>query len=314
MKSRAKVEGSSRKTKGRRPASLRGQIPVIISTWPHGLAANTAAWKILSVGGRALDAVEAGARVVELDPAVNNVGYGGLPDRAGEVTLDACIMDELGHCGAVAFLRNFKNPISVARCVMEKTPHVMLAGTGAEQFALSHGFKKENLLTPAARAAWRKWKKENRGDTAKIDVKNHDTIGLLAIDRGGNIAGACTTSGTAWKLPGRVGDSPIIGAGLLVDNEVGGAAATGKGEAVMKIAGSMVVVEAMRHGLSPLDACREAVRRIAKKQTDYATFQVGFIALYKRGEFGAYSIQSGFDYAVCSGSGNKLLPAKHFVP
>lgn len=284
--------------------------PVVISTWPHGLPANEAAWKILAGGGRALDAVEQGGRVVELDPLVNNVGYGGLPDCAGEVTLDACIMDELGNCGAVAFLRHIKNPVSVARLIMEKTPHVMLVGEGAEEFAFRHGFKKENLLTPAARAAWKKWRRQSNAAPPKIDAQNHDTIGLLALDRKGNLAGACTTSGTAWKYHGRVGDSPIIGAGLFVDNDVGGAAATGKGEAAMKIAGSLVVVEAMRRGLSPLKACREAVRRIVKKQPDYQTFQVGFIALSKRGDFGAYSLQPGFEYAVCSRGKNKLLPSE----
>jgi len=297
-----------------RATGWRGRsISVVISTWPHGLAANAAAWKILATGGRALDAVEQGARVVELDPAVNNVGYGGLPDRAGEVTLDACIMDEAGNCGAVACLRHIKNPVSVARLVMEKSPHVMLVGEGAEQFALAHGFKKENLLTAAARAAWKKWRRENLAVAEKIDVNNHDTIGMLAIDRRGNLAGSCTTSGTAWKYPGRVGDSPIIGAGLFVDNEIGGAAATGRGESVMKIAGAMVVVEAMRHGLSPLAACREAVRRIAKKQNDYQTFQVGFIALNKKGEFGAYSIKQGFEYAVCARGENKLYPSEYWA-
>lgn len=314
MKFRANAGGAGRSPKIGRRASARSRNPVVISTWPHGLPANEAAWKILAAEGRALDAVEAGARVAELDPTVNNVGYGGLPDRAGVVTLDACIMDELGNCGAVACLRHFKNPISVARRVMEKTPHVMLVGVGAEQFAKAQGFKRENLLTPAARAAWKKWKKENRGASEKIDAHNHDTIGLLAMDHRGNIAGACTTSGTAWKYPGRVGDSPIVGAGLFVDNEVGGAVATGHGEAVMKIAGSLVIVEAMRHGLSPMDACREAVRRIAARQTDYQTFQVGFIALNKKGEFGAFSIKSGFTYAVCARGGNQLLPAKHLVP
>jgi len=288
-------------------------IPAVISTWKHGLAANEAARKILAAGGRALDAVEQGARVSELDPSVNNVGYGGLPDRNGEVTLDACIMDELGNAGAVVFLKHIKNPVSVARLVMEKTPHVMLAGEGAEQFALAHGFKRENLLTPATKVAWEKWRKENKGCSKKIGKNNHDTLGLLAIDRRGNIAGACTTSGLAWKMPGRVGDSPIIGAGLFVDNEVGGAVATGHGEAVMKIAGAMVVVEAMRHGLSPRDACREAVRRIVKQQHNPKNIQVGFIALNKKGEIGAFSIKTGFKFAWCAEGKNKLFPSEHIL-
>ncbi len=287
--------------------------PVALATWAHGLAANAAAWKILAAGGRALDAVEQGARVVEQDPKVNNVGYGGLPDRDGEVTLDACIMDENGNCGAVVFLRHFKNAVSVARLVMEKTPHVMLAGEGAAQLALAHGFKCEELLTAKARTAWEKWRRESQGRMEKIDDKNHDTLGLLALDQQGNICGSCTTSGTAWKYHGRVGDSPIIGAGLFVDNDVGAAAATGKGEAVMKIAGAMVVVEAMRRGLSPHDACREAIQRIARKQRDYKTFQVGFIALNKQGECGAFSIKPGFEYAVCRAGRNKLFPAENLA-
>jgi N4-(beta-N-acetylglucosaminyl)-L-asparaginase len=288
-------------------------IPSVISTWKHGLAANEAAWKILAAGGRAFDAVEQGARVTELDPLVNNVGYGGLPDAAGEVTLDACIMDELGRAGSVVCLRHIKNAVSVARLVMEKTPHVMLAGEGAEQFALAQGFKKESLLTPAAKTAWKKWRNEKAGREQKIGEKNHDTIALLAIDKRGNISGACTTSGTAWKQPGRVGDSPIIGAGLMVDNEVGGAAATGYGEAVMKIAGAMVVVEAMRHGLSPQAACEEAVRRVVKNEHDLTHCQVGFIALNKKGVIGAYSVKQGFEYAWCVGGKNKLFPAKYFL-
>jgi len=288
-------------------------IPAVISTWQHGLAANAAAWKILAAGGRALDAVEQGARVSELDPNVNNVGYGGLPDQAGEVTLDACIMDEFGNAGSVVFLRHIKNPVSVARLVMEKTPHVMLAGAGAEQFALAHGFKKENLLTPAAKAAWKKWRKEGKRPLQNTGEKNHDTLGLLAIDRQGNLSGACTTSGLAWKLPGRIGDSPLIGAGLFVDNEIGGAAATGHGEAVMKIAGAMVVVEAMRQGRNPHEACREAVRRIVKNERKLVNCQVGFIALDKKGIIGAYSVKQGFEYAWCADGKNQLFPSEYFL-
>lgn len=289
----------------------RRRFPAVIATWPHGVPANAAAWKILACGGRALDAVEAGARVSELDPAVNNVGYGGLPDSAGEVTLDASIMDEKGRAGSVVFLRHIKNPISVARLVMEKTPHVMLAGEGALRFALAQGFKKENLLTKEAKAAWKKWRKENK--KMKVGAKNHDTLGLLAIDKKGHIAGACTTSGLAWKMPGRVGDSPIIGAGLFVDNAVGAAAATGHGEAVMKIAGAMVVVEAMRRGLSPRTACREAVRRLVRNEGRAKDMQVGFIALNKKGEAGAYSVKKGFEYAWCTPGGNHLRPAEYLL-
>lgn len=285
--------------------------PIVIATWKHGLAANAAAWKILARGGSALDAVEAGARVSEADPAVNNVGYGGLPDSSGQVTLDASIMDGEGHAGAVVFLRGIKHPISVARLVMERTPHVILAGAGAEAFARSQGFKKEKLLTPAAKAAWEKWRKEARKRTVKVGAKNHDTLGILALDRRGRLAGACTTSGLAWKMPGRVGDSPIIGAGLFVDGDVGAAAATGHGEAALRTAGAMVVVEAMRRGLSPHDACREAARRIVQKIQGVKNLQVGFIALSKKGVIGAFSVKQGFEYAWCVGGKNELCLAEY---
>lgn len=285
--------------------------PIVISTWNHGLAANDAAWVVLSAGGRALDAVEQGVRVSEADPKVSSVGYGGAPDRDGNVTLDACIMDEDGNCGSVAFLEKIMHPISVARKVMEKTPYVMLTGDGALQFALANGFKEENLLTEEAKKAWLDWKKKQT--ELKIDKDHHDTIGMLAIDVKGNISGACTTSGLAYKMRGRVGDSPIIGAGLFLDNEIGGACATGKGEAVIKIAGSAMIVELMRNGKTPKEACKIAIERIAKKQKDYKDFQVGFLALNKSGEYGSYSLQKGFDYAVCFENINKLYKSESFA-
>lgn len=280
-----------------------GNFPIVISTWNHGLPANEAAWKILSTGGYALDAVEAGVRVPEADPEVITVGYGGIPDSKGKVTLDACIMDEKGRAGSVSYLQHIKHPISVARLVMEKTPHVMLSGKGALEFALDNGFKKEKLLTPKMKEAWKKWKKENREFSSKINIENqllenHDTIGMLAIDKEGRISGACTTSGMGYKMPGRVGDSPIIGAGLFVDGEVGGVVATGTGELVMKTLGSFLVVEMMRGGMSPSEACEQAVKRIAKKIPDYQEHQVGFIALNKLGEYGSFCIQPGFNFAV----------------
>lgn len=292
--------------------SETGQInkPVIISTWRHGLPANEAAWQILSRNGKALDAVEAGVKIPEADPKVMSVGYGGLPDRDGKVTLDACIMDQDGNCGSVAFLENIMHPISVARMVMEKTPHVMIVGEGALKFALANGFKKINLLTPESKKAWQDWMINTK---YKPDLNDHDTIGLLALDKDGNLSGACTTSGLAWKYHGRVGDSPIIGAGLFVDNEVGAAAATGKGEAVIKIAGSHLIVELMRNGTSPKDACKIAVERIVNKQKDYKDFQVGFIALNKQGESGAYSLQSGFEYALYMNNKNELLKSDSFI-
>ena len=284
--------------------------PVVISTWNFGLNANVAAWKILSSEGRALDAVEAGAKVPEADPRETSVGLGGLPDREGKVTLDACIMDEQGNCGSVAFLQHIVHPISVARMVMEKTPHVMLVGEGALQFALANGFKKTKLLTSDSEKAWKEWLKKSEYKPV-INIENHDTIGIIALDASGNLSGACTTSGMAYKMHGRVGDSPIIGAGLYVDNEVGAATATGVGEEVIRIVGCHLVVELMRQGSSPEDACRQAVARILKKNPNKAKeIQVGFLALNKLGEYGSYCLQKGFNYAVHDASGNRLLDSE----
>jgi N4-(beta-N-acetylglucosaminyl)-L-asparaginase len=295
----------------------RAQKPIVISTWDFGVAANAGAWKVLSANGRALDAVEQGVRITEADESNQSVGYGGLPDRDGIVTLDACIMDEFGNCGAVLALEEIIHPISVARKVMEKTPHVMLAGSGALQFALEQGFTRQSLLTPASIKAWKEWLKEAKYEpTINIENKlynkaapeklpgnkyNHDTIGMIALDSKGNLSGACTTSGMAYKLHGRVGDSPIIGAGLYIDNEIGGATSTGVGEEVVRNVGSFLVVELMRQGYTPSEACKEAVMRIIKKKPETAKkIQVGFLAMNKKGEYGAYAIQKGFTYAVCN--------------
>lgn len=287
--------------------------PIVLSTWNFGLQANAEAWKILSRGGKALDAVEAGARVPEGDPKVNTVGLGGLPDRDGHVTLDACIMDEQGRCGSVAFLEHIVHPISVARMVMEKTPHVMLVGEGALQFALANGFKRENLLTKESEKAWKEWSKKSEYKPI-INIENHDTIGIIALDANGDLSGACTTSGMAFKMRGRVGDSPIIGAGLYVDNEIGAATSTGLGEEVIRIVGCHLVVELMRQGNSPEDACRLAVERIVKKNPAKAKqVQVGFLALNKNGEHGSYCLQSGFNFAKHDHSGNTLIDAKHVL-
>ncbi|MDN3582698.1 N(4)-(beta-N-acetylglucosaminyl)-L-asparaginase [Mucilaginibacter flavus] len=292
--------------------------PIVISTWDFGIYANKEAWKTLSKGGRALDAIEAGARVPEeLDITNGTVGRTGTPDRDGHVTLDSCIMDEFGNCGSVAAMENIAHPISVARMVMERTPHVMLVGEGATQFAVEQGMKKEKLLTPKAEKAWKEWLKTAKyspvmnvenGSNRPGGKYNHDTIGMLAIDAKGNISGGCTTSGMAFKMHGRVGDSPIIGAGLYVDNEVGGATSTGVGEEVIRNVGSFLVVELMRQGLSPEDACKEAVNRIIKKKPETAkNIQVGFLAINKKGEYGAYAIQSGFSFAVANAQTQDLL-------
>lgn len=270
--------------------------PVVISTW-RNMQANQAAWDVLVKNGNSVDAVEAGVKVPEADSNDRSVGYGGRPDREGKVTLDACIMDWHSNCGAVAFLEHIKHPISVARLVMEKTPHVMLAGEGALQFALENGFKKENLLTEESEKEWKEWLQKSEYKPV-INIENHDTIGMLALDSDGNLSGACTTSGAAYKIRGRVGDSPIIGAGLFVDNEVGAATATGLGEAVIKVAGTHLVVELMRQGHSPQKACELAVDRVISKNPDYKDLQVGFIALNKKGEYGGFCIHPGFSYAV----------------
>lgn len=284
--------------------------PVVLSTWNFGIQANEAAWKILSTGGRALDAVEAGAKVPEGDASETSVGIGGLPDRDGHVTLDACIMDEHGACGSVAFLEHIVHPISVARMVMEKTPHVMLVGEGALKFALANGFKKHQLLTKSSEKAWKEWLKKSEYKPV-INVENHDTIGIIALDSNGNLSGACTTSGLAYKMRGRVGDSPIIGAGLYVDNDIGAATATGVGEEVIRIVGCHLVVELMRQGNTPQQACKLAVERIVKKNPAKAReVQVGFLALNKSGEHGAFCLQKGFNYARHDSSGNVLIDSE----
>lgn len=313
--------------KGHATTPVLKNNPIVISTWAPNVKANKAAWDVLSKGGRALDAVEKGVQVPEADPLDQSVGYGGLPDRDGNVTLDACIMDEDGNCGAVMALEHILHPISVARLVMEKTPHVQLVGVGALQFALLNGFQKQNLLTPESEKIWKDWLKEGKYDPKQsIDIldqqskksvpggiNNHDTIGMLAMDAAGRLSGACTTSGMAFKMHGRVGDSPIVGAGLFVDNEVGAATATGVGEEVVKICGSHTVVELMRQGLSPEMACRRTVERIIKKQGAKAKdLQVGFIAVNKAGKFGGFALQKEFTYAVHSRAGSKVYEARSF--
>ncbi len=299
-------------------ANRSGQVklsaPFVVSTWSHGIPANQEAWNIISGGGPSLDAVETGVRVSEGDPDVHSVGYGGSPDRDGHVTLDSCIMNAAGDAGAVAFLENIKHPISVARLVMEKTPHVMLVGKGAEIFAAQHGFPSENLLTPSAEKAWKEWlKTADYQPWCPDSASAHDTISMLAIDHAGDMSGACTTSGLPYKLHGRVGDSPIIGAALFLDNEVGGACATGVGEEVMKTLGSFLIVELMRQGLSPAEACHEAIARIVRKNPHWKEVQVGYLAVDKKGRCAAFSILPGFQFAVMDKGGNHLLDAHSWI-
>jgi len=281
--------------------------PVICSTWNFGLPANELAWKVLDNGGKAMDAAEAGARHAESDPENSSVGFGGLPDEKGNVTLDACVMDSTGNAGSVAFLQNIKHPVSVARKVMEETKHVMLVGEGARQFAVSNGFEEINLLTEQSEKDWKKWLKERREMTPH---ETHDTLSVLVQDKMGDLAGACTTSGWAYKMHGRVGDSPIIGAGLFVDNEIGCAAATGLGEEVIKTTGSFLVVELMRQGYDPTKACEEALNRVIKAHNGNPDFQIGYIALRKDGEIGSACLKWSFEYALARGGENKLHKIK----
>jgi N4-(beta-N-acetylglucosaminyl)-L-asparaginase len=282
--------------------------PIVVSTW-NNMKANEAAWSVLSAKGRSLDAVEQGAWVPEADPNDTSVGYGGLPDREGKVTLDACIMDENGNCGSVAFVQGFLHPISIARAVMEKTPHVMLVGAGAEKFARDQGFKKQNLLTKKSEQVWKEWRKksEYKPDTSVFNL-GHDTIGILALDNNGKLSGACTTSGMAYKMHGRVGDSPIIGAGLYVDGDVGAATATGVGEEMIRISGSHTIVELMRQGRTAQEACEEAIKRVIKKHGEKAKeLDVAFLALSKDGDIGAYSTTNTFEYTITTPDKNNLV-------
>ncbi len=307
---------------------------LVISTWKHGMAANEKANEILNSGGSSLDAVEQGVRVAEDDPNVLSVGYGGLPDAEGRVTLDAAIMDWKARIGSVICVEHIKNPVSVARLILENTEHVSLAGEGAYNFAITNGFQPDILHTEGSIKKYIEWKNGRYGrsqefhtDEYKVkktnglginDDGNHDTIGMVAIDKDGHISASCTTSGTAWKLHGRVGDSPIIGAGLYVDGEVGGAASTGRGEECVRACGSFLVVEMMGRGMSPQEACEYAVKRVIKlnllshKNRDH-DYQVGFVAVNVNGEFGAASVREGFEYALYAGGINTLNKSKYII-
>ncbi|MFZ1527755.1 MAG: N(4)-(beta-N-acetylglucosaminyl)-L-asparaginase [Ferruginibacter sp.] len=312
-------------------AAFSNTKPIVVSTWDSGMQVNAEAWNILNTNGKSIDAVEAGAVYIE-DQLNCCVGLGGYPDRDGIVTLDSCIMDEKANCGAVAGLERIKHPVSVARKVMEKTPHVLLVGAGAQQFAAENGFMLEpRQLSNDAEKAYKAWlqkseykpvinienKKEN-GPFAPAffddGSANHDTMGLVAMDAAGDLSGAVTTSGMAFKLHGRVGDSPIIGAGLFVDNEVGAATSSGVGEEVIRICGTHLVVEYMRMGYSPELSCKKAVERIVKRDRNKAkNLQVGFLALNKKGQYGAYAVQKGFVFCVRSGKENRIIPAKYML-
>ena len=325
---------ASREASGQKPASPAYRKPVVVSTWDSGIRANAAAWKVLGKGGSAIDGVEHAARSAE-DEASCCVGLDAYPDRDGYVTLDASIMDHMANCGSVVFLQHIKHPVSVARKLMENTKHVFLAGDGAMQFAIENGFERmPGWLSPDAEKAWKEWlKKSEYKPTMNIEKRkpvsrnlqsspaffddgsaNHDTMGTIALDAAGDLSGACTTSGMAFKMHGRVGDSPIIGAGLYVDNKVGAATSSGVGEEVIRICGTHLIIELMRFGRTPEEACAEAVKRIVDRDPVAAKdIQVGFVAISKRGEIGAYSVQKGFSYSVTNGEINKTLPSSsHF--
>ena len=333
------------------PESVTGQ-PVVISTWDTGLAANKGAWEVLSRNGSALDAVEEGVKVTET--SINCcVGLGANPDRDGFVTLDASIMDHQWNCGSVGALERIKHPISVARRVMEKTPHVILVGQGAQQFAVAEGFPLEpQVLSEDAKKAYEQWLKKSEykpvinientkpsggggagnGGPGGADIGsaeaqdmaaaparlpngewNHDTIGMVAMDAAGNLSGSVTTSGMGFKMRGRLGDSPVIGAGLFVDNEVGAVTSTGQGEDVIRVCGSHSVVECMRQGMGPEEACKAVVERIIRIKGEKAKeIQVAFIALNKKGETGGFAIQKGFSYALKSNSEERMVAVKSY--
>lgn len=316
--------------------------PVVLATWPFGLNASREAWRVLSAGGTPLDAAVAGATCCEDDESVDSVGYGGLPDATGEVTLDASVMDHRGRCGSVACLRRIRHAAQVARAVMEKTAHVMLAGEAATTFALGQGFVQEDLLSAEAAAAYATWQAREHGHTGpprgpapssvaapqapsgaterppNLDPRkfgsvrsggsDHDTIGLLALDATGTPGGACTTSGRAFKLPGRVGDSPVIGAGLYVDGKVGAATATGVGEEVIRVCGSFAIVDLMRRGAEPADAISELLRRIEANRGS-RDVDVSFLALRNDGAWAGMTLraQTHFEFAVADSMGARLV-------
>ncbi|MFN7021288.1 MAG: isoaspartyl peptidase/L-asparaginase [Phycisphaerales bacterium] len=324
--------------------------PVVLSTWSFAPVGNEPALRALRSGATALDACEIAATAIENDPGINSVGVGGLPDAEGRVSLDACVMTNPNRCGSVAFVRRFANPVAIARRVMERTIHVMLVGEGAEAFALRQGFTPRELLTGFAESEWRRWRFDPRsldrdryrgwipplnveesarsgevqgrqeadparGPGGTSDARlSHDTVSIIALDTSGKIAGACSTSGMAFKVPGRVGDSPIIGHGLYVDQEAGAAAATGTGELVMGTCASFLAVELMRQGATPLGAITESLRRIIDRYELVPDHQVAMIAMAPRisgrewGGWASAAIRPGFYHTISDDAGTRVEP------
>ncbi len=279
--------------------------PLFVATWNFGLPACEQSLKTLKEGGSVLDAVEQGIRLTEADVTNDSVGIGGRPNAEGILQLDACIMDgRTQKAGSVAALENYPHPISVARRVMEKTKHVMLVGAGAAQFAKEQGFETAEMPTPQQKKLWEQWRAEQQ----KSPATNHDTIALVGLDSDGNLAGGCSTSGLAYKMPGRVGDSPILGSGLYVDGEVGAAGATGIGENVMRFCATFLIVEMMRGGMHPTAACRATIERIAKMdRRPAAELHINFLAIDKQGRFGAAGTDAGYQVAVVTGEGGQVI-------
>ncbi len=297
--------------------------PLALATWNFGPTATVAAWDVLQKNHPSLDAVEAGCVAVEDDPQVHTVGLGGLPDRSGQPSLDGSIMAGPNRCGSVSFVRRFNHPVSLARCVMEKTDHRMLSGQGAEAFAEAMGFEPQNLLTDSAQKRWETWSKDhpqavtdptcawvNRANLEQEPAADpnayHDTVGVLSLDRHGRLAGACSTSGLPFKVPGRVGDSPIIGSGLYVHPEHGAAVATGTGELVMGLCSTFAAVHAMRLGSPPLEALAAALAEIIRHHDLEPHHQVGMIALRPDGTWASASLREGFSVAVTDKQGTRL--------
>ncbi|MCU0433208.1 MAG: N(4)-(beta-N-acetylglucosaminyl)-L-asparaginase [Bacteroidia bacterium] len=306
------VSAAGKRRKKKQNPESRAGGPMSIATWKHGMEATAEAMRVMQEGKSALDAAEAGVRVTEADKTNTSVGLGGFPDREGIVTLDASIMEGSGRCGSVSFVQGIDHPITLARKVMEDTPHVMLTGRGAEMFAQSLGMVKHpNTLTEVSRKAWENWLKEKQYKPI-INIENHDTIGLLALDQNGKLAGCCTTSGLAFKMHGRVGDSPIIGAGLFCDEEVGAATCTGLGETVLRTLASHTAVELMRHGATAQEAAEEAIHRIVKKHSNFKDFQVGILVITKTGEHGAFGLHKGFNYALHQHNSHRLIDAAYY--
>jgi isoaspartyl peptidase/L-asparaginase-like protein (Ntn-hydrolase superfamily) len=269
-----------------------GAEPVVVATWTFGLACVRAGVDALITGGTALDAVEQAAWVAETDPAVHSVGYGGSPNRAGIVQVDAAVMWGPGfRAGSVAALEGILHPVSVARRVMEIGEHVMLVGEGARAFALGEGFAPTELLTSEARQRWEVWSRE------RTAAPGHDTVGVVALDREGNLAASCSTSGIAFKQPGRVGDSPILGSGLYVDNEVGAVAATGRGEDIMRHCASFAAVAEMAAGRTPEEACLAVLRGMARRDPKGTGIEVALVAVDRQGRAAGVGMRRGFPYA-----------------